>query len=315
MSFRMDCPRCKRGLNVTEIAFGKTLPCPGCGQPFKVPHPGLQPVHVDLPGAPPALSVAGARVDGTSASQEPHAREMPPLPGGDRTSDSGGHRSYSSYSESPGNGNGLNLVDMLFGREKESVFHLAPDEKVLKEVLIHHRLFFYVDRGITRVTLTTQRLLYTSTRVFSPVYWLLLLFFPLAIFYYVFRLSRNRNGSIPLCSVDSVEKRYFPNGPLFGTALIAGSLAIWLCGEILEQVHTSQDARFVVLYLLTGVAALVILALLLATRVPWMFIRSGNNWFPISRSPGDEGGDEEELDSFFQETQREVQRAKMLKSL
>ena len=37
MSFKMDCPHCRRTLNVTEKALGRTLPCPGCNQPVAVP--------------------------------------------------------------------------------------------------------------------------------------------------------------------------------------------------------------------------------------------------------------------------------------
>jgi len=37
MFFKMDCPHCKRSLNVTEKAFGKTVACPGCNQPINVP--------------------------------------------------------------------------------------------------------------------------------------------------------------------------------------------------------------------------------------------------------------------------------------
>ena len=45
MSFKMECPHCKRTLNVTEKAFGKTVPCPGCNQPVTVPYkpPALRP--------------------------------------------------------------------------------------------------------------------------------------------------------------------------------------------------------------------------------------------------------------------------------
>ena len=39
MSFKMDCPNCKRVLNVTEKVYGKTLSCPGCNQPMMVPQP------------------------------------------------------------------------------------------------------------------------------------------------------------------------------------------------------------------------------------------------------------------------------------
>ena len=61
MSFKMDCPLCKRTLNVTEKAFGKTVPCPGCNQPVTVPlqSPMLHPVHEFEPNdsATPAAQV------------------------------------------------------------------------------------------------------------------------------------------------------------------------------------------------------------------------------------------------------------------
>jgi len=37
MFFKMDCPHCKRTLKITKKAFGKTVPCPGCSKPVKVP--------------------------------------------------------------------------------------------------------------------------------------------------------------------------------------------------------------------------------------------------------------------------------------
>jgi len=50
MAFKMDCPHCKKTLNVTEAAFGRTLPCPRCNQPVTVPEqpeslPPLRPVQ------------------------------------------------------------------------------------------------------------------------------------------------------------------------------------------------------------------------------------------------------------------------------
>lgn len=39
MAFQMECPHCKQKLHVTEKAFGKLLPCPGCSKPFEVPQP------------------------------------------------------------------------------------------------------------------------------------------------------------------------------------------------------------------------------------------------------------------------------------
>jgi hypothetical protein len=37
MAFQMNCPNCMKRLNVTEKAFGKTVPCPGCNQPLSIP--------------------------------------------------------------------------------------------------------------------------------------------------------------------------------------------------------------------------------------------------------------------------------------
>ena len=37
MAFQMACPHCMKRLNVTEKAFGKTVPCPGCNQPLTIP--------------------------------------------------------------------------------------------------------------------------------------------------------------------------------------------------------------------------------------------------------------------------------------
>ena len=37
MSFKMKCPNCQKVLNVTEKAFGKSLPCPACQRVIKVP--------------------------------------------------------------------------------------------------------------------------------------------------------------------------------------------------------------------------------------------------------------------------------------
>ena len=36
MSFKVSCPHCKKILRITEPAFGKILPCPGCNQPINV---------------------------------------------------------------------------------------------------------------------------------------------------------------------------------------------------------------------------------------------------------------------------------------
>ncbi len=39
MPFKMNCPHCKKTLNVNESLVGKTVPCPGCSQPIEVVQP------------------------------------------------------------------------------------------------------------------------------------------------------------------------------------------------------------------------------------------------------------------------------------
>ena len=65
MSFNINCPHCKRALNVTEPAFGKTVPCPGCKQPIKVPHPAA------VPSSPPNQRAATQAGGAESRSQDP----------------------------------------------------------------------------------------------------------------------------------------------------------------------------------------------------------------------------------------------------
>jgi hypothetical protein len=55
MAFKMDCPHCRKTLNITEKAFGKTVPCPGCKQPIAVP--------VSQP-----QTIGAAQTDGTTLS-------------------------------------------------------------------------------------------------------------------------------------------------------------------------------------------------------------------------------------------------------
>jgi hypothetical protein len=93
MSFKMDCPHCKRGLNVTEIAFGKTLPCPGCNQLVAIPQDpailpplpplGRTPMPAGTPPIPPGsglLSVSGAQWGLHSAAPGIDAYQTSPHP-------------------------------------------------------------------------------------------------------------------------------------------------------------------------------------------------------------------------------------------
>lgn len=80
MSFKMNCPNCNRILNVTEKAFGKTAPCPGCNQPVTAPYPA-QPPH-QASGVDAPAPWFGAVQDGhaTPVSAMPLPSGMPPMP-------------------------------------------------------------------------------------------------------------------------------------------------------------------------------------------------------------------------------------------
>ena len=87
MSFKMDCPHCMRTLNVTEEAFGKTVPCPGCNQPVAVPRePPLPPVRqVEPEGRPLAIAQATqvASAQRTRSAAPPARPGIPPVPQAD----------------------------------------------------------------------------------------------------------------------------------------------------------------------------------------------------------------------------------------
>lgn len=327
MSFKMTCPHCSRGLNVTARAYGKEVPCPGCNQPISVPHPSElpQPPPAPPPQAPitaPALQ-SGVTQDGHTSSGRPGSLppEIPPIP------ETRGAFDFVGASE---NGpattkalaravQGLKLADMFAGNEKEYVFALLPDEEQVDELVIHHQHLLLVKAGITRVTLTSDRLLYTATRVFSPIYWLLLVLFPPLILYYMFRISRNRNISLPLSTIDSIEKRYRANWIVFLVAIILGYMAASLCGKAVaavfggpqQNVLFNQSSRLegVVTSVAAGLLSPVLLVVLLATRLVGIEVRSRNNHFFIRYSPEDRGASEGKMDTFFQNVHSTMERA------
>lgn len=210
----------------------------------------------------------------------------------------------------------LNLTDMFLGKEKQDVFHLIPGEEVLDEFIIRHQHFLIVQSGMTRVTLTTHRLLYTLTRVFSPAYWLLVVLFPPLMLYYVFRISLNRNVAMPLSSIDSVEKKYRPNWVLFVVATLAVYLLAGLCTLAITGAFEDGKVNLVLVWtvrsIVLGLAAPVVLVILLKTRIVALEVRSANSKssVPVQFSAGDVGFSETRFDAFVQQLCAEVHRAK-----
>jgi len=311
-------------LNVTEKAFGRTVPCPSCNQPITIPPPAQTSLQATRDDAPSPWSGATQDSRATPNSALPVPPGMPPMPTGD------GEFDFLNKTVAdpavPGTlakaVQGLNLTDMFLGKEKEFVFHLLPGEERLDELTIQHQHLFVVQQGVTRVTLTSHRVLYTATRVFSPVYWLLLVLFPPLILYYVARMSRNRNISLPLDSIDSVEKRYRPNWLIFLVAIILGYMVASLCGKAVTTVFggTSQNALFsnssplegIATGVVAGLLSPAVLVLLLATRIVGIEVRSRNNQFAIRYSPEDRGVSEGRIDVFLQNVHAEVERTRML---
>jgi hypothetical protein len=313
-------------LNVTEKAFGKTVSCPGCNLPINIPHPAQPSRQASDGGASPPWSDAAQNGDAMPVSTRPVPAKMPPMPPTDGAFDflnasaiaSAGTRTIAKATQ------GLNLADMFSGNEKEHVFSLLTGEERLEELTIHHQHLFIVKSGVTRVTLTTHRLLYTETRVFSPVYWLLLVLFPPLIFYYVIRLSRNRNVAIPLGSIDSVEKRYRPHWLWFVLAIILGYMVASLCGMAVTTVFggghhqtlfsESSALEVVVKSLVLGLLGPAVLILLLATRIVGIEVVTFNNRFFVRFSPADVGVNEGKFDAFLQSVHAQMERARTSQS-
>jgi len=214
---------------------------------------------------------------------------------------------------------GLNVEDMFRGNVKEHIFTLLPGEEQVGELTIRHQQLFIFKSGVTRLTLTTQRLLYTATRVFSPIYWMLLALFPPLIFYYVVRLQHNRNVAIPLGSIDTVEKRYRPQWIWFILAVLVVNFIAGLCvlviGSIFKGAKDSSGVELFVEYIVFALAGPVVLILLLATRIVGFNVRTGgSNHISVRFSPGDIGVSEEEFDTFFQKVHDQMERARKAQS-
>ena len=149
MSFQIHCPHCNRVLNVTEKAFGKVLPCPGCQQPMSVPQPDEMPASASVPEALVAGGCRGARRRGHAAvaaavagRHAAPARWRPASPRAGRSagvcggSSVGGRPRFRRADGGDGPLAGANMTEMFLGQEKEHVFPLFPGEQRLDELTI-----------------------------------------------------------------------------------------------------------------------------------------------------------------------------------
>jgi hypothetical protein len=80
MAFKMECPHCKKALNVTEVAFGKTVPCPACNGHISVPQPAQSSSETSRVDAPPPWSGSSQNGHSTPDSARQLPAGMPPVP-------------------------------------------------------------------------------------------------------------------------------------------------------------------------------------------------------------------------------------------
>lgn len=352
---RVFCPHCRTEHEIPDNLAGTRVRCanPACQKPFAAPATAKKSTgaRTSAPSWPGVSDHPSQTPSDSGAAAKPAAAVPPPLSGSDR--------SFDVDTESPRRSaepsgfmkrvQRLNLSDMVLGKEKEYVFPLLPGEERLEELTIRHQHLFVVQSGVTRVTLTTHRLLCTKTKVFSPAYWLLLaiLGFTPLIYYYAFRISRNRNVSMPLGSIDSADKRYRPNWLLLIVAVIAASIVVNLCARAVtapfgpsreetsargDDAGNPQYPGFFVpsrtsmqnddstwpyvfaLFVLWGLLAPALLVLLLATRGVAIVVYSQNNKFWFGAGHADTGGSEEGVDAFLLRVHAQMERAGLLRA-
>lgn len=75
----MNCPHCMKPLSVTEKAFGKTVPCPGCNQPISV-SPPTEPLPAASDVVPPPRIETTPEYLTASNSPGPLPAGLPPMP-------------------------------------------------------------------------------------------------------------------------------------------------------------------------------------------------------------------------------------------
>ena len=277
------CPSCGTEHQAPQAVDGKRIRCNDCGHQFVAadkddePPPGAGPAPISPPGEGPFPE--------EPYPYWPDAPKAPPQ-----------------------------WANVFLGQEKEFRFELMPGEEVIEELTLIHTVLFIFRRGVTKVTLTNHRILYNAAKVFSPLYWILVALFPPLIFYYLARIPANRNVSIPLGQVDSVEKRYGSNGLVFVSCLVA----IILVSLLMSGLAGWLGMRWPLLVYLPGfimalawiVSGPLILFCLLKTRIVRIDVRSHNNRFAVWLGTTGQGDSERGCDRFIRKINDEIQRAK-----
>jgi hypothetical protein len=334
---RVFCPRCKTDLVVPDNLAGTQVRCGNlaCQHTFTLPTAvknAAAGASRSMPPSPVAKGNAAQSRTGLTPPTRPPAAGAPPLPethgapdfldgiADDQARPKARDKAAARAVQS------LNLTDMFIGKEKEHVFQLLPGEERLDELTIYHQHFFFVQSGVTRVTLTTYRVLCTVTRVFSPVYWLLSVLFPPLIFYYAIRISRNRNVWLPLGSIDSAEKQYRTNWTVFLVTIFAGYIVASLGASAVGSAFgRSSSLHLVVQSILISLLGPVVLVILLSTRMVGIKVFSAANQFYVGWNAGDRVTSldddrqlgpanlvfsEAKFDAFLQRVHAEMERAK-----
>jgi len=293
------CPYCRAKCQVPDQLLGKQVSCPNtaCRKAFFVSATA---------GGVPAMASAGAAAPGA----HPPAPHAPQATGGHAPSYDGQAAAHYPtvppaqppqvpwQMPAPGAAESF-LGDLFLGREKQFEFPLLPGEQPLDEIVLELRMLSIIRRGMTRVVLTNKRVLYTTTRMFTPLYWVLVALFPPLLFYYVFRVAKNRSVAVPLRSIDSVEKAYRPNIGLFVLVLFLCGLMVMMLRWLVVPLLGTTLAE-VALYPVSAVLAVAQLVLLLTSRLVGIIVRSDNNHFAVLYSPSNQRVSERRFDEFIE---------------
>jgi len=159
--------------------------------------------------------------------------------------------------------------------------------------------------------------------VYAPFYWLMLILFPPLILHYALRQTRNRNVSVPLNSIDTIERQYRPNWFIFIVALLVGCIvaslgargvvAAWGGGQRQNGVLVPVDTTMLTAltwWVIWAVLSPGVLILILATRTIQIKLVTRNNQFVVPSNSFLKGINEEKYDSFLRSTYAQMECAK-----
>ncbi|MFH1269101.1 MAG: hypothetical protein ABIK89_25520, partial [Planctomycetota bacterium] len=215
MATKLNCPYCGETFPYDRSLAGRSGLCSYCNKPIKVPLVEELPEELQEELRQEEAKTQEKQKRKYQRKQERYLKQIEKEEKRSRTT-----KSHAEWSHP------------FLGKTNESEFEWIPGEEIIDQLTITHRVLFVFRRGVTRVTLTNHRVLYSAMEVFSPLYWIVLALLPFVIVSYLFRIRANRSVSIPLDKVDSVEKCYKPNWFAFVLCMAIVGLVSYVAGTL-----------------------------------------------------------------------------------